>query len=59
MADVEDVAGLTDAAAELIERTEERQQCIEQALETIPPYDWNAVGRRYFEEVYRPLLSES
>ncbi|MFQ5873147.1 MAG: glycosyltransferase family 4 protein [Dehalococcoidia bacterium] len=56
LVDVEDVDGLASSTAELIERPELRRRIGETGLRTIQPYDWSAIGRRYVEELYRPIL---
>ena len=57
LVDVEDVEGLTEAAARLLEGPALRQRCVEHGLETITGYDWPLVARQYYERVYRYLFS--
>ena len=56
LVDVEDVDGLTQSAAELIERPDLRHRFANAALQTIQPYDWPVLARRYVDELYRPVM---
>ena len=58
LADPEDVDGLSEGVAGLIEQTEERQQLISNGLEDIKAYDWPKIAARYYHEVYAPVLWE-
>jgi len=55
--EVEDVDGLVDAAAHLIEHPDQRQRCVENALTTVQRYDWSQIALQYYERVYKPLLA--
>ena len=55
LADIEDVEGLVRGAAELIEHPNLRRHIARNGLRTIQAYDWSVLGKRYAEELYRPL----
>lgn len=57
LAGIEDVDGLVEGVVQLIERPDLRWRIAEQGLRAIRAYDWSVLGRRYAEELYRPLLN--
>lgn len=59
LADVEDVPGLVAAAEQMLDDTALRERCINNGLQTVRAYDWPAIARRYWEEVYAPLVGGS
>jgi glycosyltransferase involved in cell wall biosynthesis len=56
LADVEDVASLTEFAVTLIEDFQLRENCRSQALEDVQQYDWPLIAERYYCELYQPVL---
>jgi glycosyltransferase involved in cell wall biosynthesis len=57
LADVEDVDTLVEYMAELIEDAELRDKLAFNGLSNIAAYRWSAIARRYYEDVYLPLLN--
>ena len=57
LADVEDIDGLTRAAASFIDDALFAQRCANVGLVTVQAYDWAAIARRYHTWVYRELLA--
>jgi len=58
LADSEDVAGLVEYVAQLIEQPELRRQLTQNGLNTIADYGWQQIAARYYRELYQPLLDE-
>jgi glycosyltransferase involved in cell wall biosynthesis len=56
LAEVEDVASLTEFAVTLIEDFQLRENCRSQALEDVQQYDWPLIAERYYCELYQPVL---
>jgi len=58
LADSEDVDSLAEHVARLIEQPELRDRLATNGLTSIVSYDWHHIAARYYQELYRPLLSE-
>jgi len=56
LAEVENVAALTECANSLIEDHSLADNCRSQALEDAKSLDWSFVAGRYYEGLYEPLL---
>jgi glycosyltransferase involved in cell wall biosynthesis len=56
IAPIEDVEALTKKVSSIISDEDLRLQVIEKGLIDITNYDWKVIARRYFSELYRPLL---
>lgn len=59
LADVEDVPALVAAAQQMLDDAALRKQCVQNGLQTVQSYDWPAIARRYWEQVYAPLMADS
>jgi glycosyltransferase involved in cell wall biosynthesis len=58
LAEVEDVESLTIHAKDILERTGLRERCRNQALKEVRDYDWPLIAKRYFLELYQPVLQQ-
>lgn len=56
LANVEDVQTLTNQVRRLSRDLRLQDQLTFQALKEVTNYSWESIARRYFEELYRPLL---
>ncbi len=56
LADVDDIDGLTAAAATLIDHPALRYELAQRALVTIQSYDWTVLAPQYAEQLYYPLI---
>lgn len=59
LTDVEDVAGLVTAAQQMLDDPILRETCVANGLETIRAYGWPEIARRYWEQLYAPLITTS
>ena len=58
LADVEDASGLAEKAAELCLDPDYRHRCCQQALEDVRDYAWCNIARQYYEQLYKPHLTQ-
>lgn len=56
LAQIEDVDALAAAAGRMLDDPGLRERCVRAGIETARGYGWDAIARRYYEEVYAPLL---
>ena len=56
LAQIEDVAALTDHAEKLIEEPSLSDECRRNALGEVKLYDWNRIAKQYYTKLYKPLL---
>jgi glycosyltransferase involved in cell wall biosynthesis len=56
LADIEDIDGLVENTACLIESKDIKRNFIENELQSIQPFDWSFIASRYYEEIYFPIL---
>ena len=56
LAPSEDSVSLADSAATVLADEGLRSRVVEQGLKDVGAYDWDALAKRYFDEVYMPLL---
>ncbi|MEM7802911.1 MAG: glycosyltransferase, partial [Chloroflexota bacterium] len=59
MTEVEDVGQMVCAIESLYQDHALAKTFVMNGLKTAAQYTWNAAGRRYYEEVYAPLLSKN
>lgn len=59
LCDVGDAEGLAQAILDVAEDRSGRTRMLEAARQSVAVCDWANVGRRHYEEVYRPLLEDS
>ncbi len=57
LAEVEDVEALTQYTLQLIENKSLREKLRENGLHTVQHYDYKIIAQRYYNELYKPLLS--
>ena len=55
--DVEDADGLAKAASNLIDSPELRSRLAQNGLATAAEHDWSITAMRYYDQVWKPLLS--
>lgn len=55
----EDVDGLAELVARLIDDRGLGHSLARAGLETIQDYDWTLIADRYYQEIYRPLLDQA
>lgn len=58
LAEVEDVAGLTEHIITLIEDAQLRQACRHQAWQDVQQYRWSLIAERYYDELYHPVFKK-
>jgi len=58
LVEVEDMDSMVRAAERLIEDVDLRRRLVENALQTVQPYDWSIVARTYYDQIYAPLLEK-
>lgn len=58
LADVEDVEMLAEKARRILDDGAMAKKMTENALETIRNYSWEDIAKRYYAEIYSPLLEE-
>lgn len=56
MADVENVMALESQVRRLVDDQALKERLVSQAQKNVVNYSWDTIARRYFEELYRPLL---
>jgi glycosyltransferase involved in cell wall biosynthesis len=56
LADIEDSHTLVENIIQLIENKNLRSRIIANGINDIKPYDWETIARRYYNELYKPLL---
>lgn len=56
ISDIEDVDGLTAQCISLIENRELHSTIVKTALKEIPVYSWANIAKRYYAEIYNPLM---
>ena len=56
IADVDDISTLADQMAEIIETPVKSKRLVANGLETVKSFDWQIISRRYYFEIYKPLL---
>jgi glycosyltransferase involved in cell wall biosynthesis len=56
LADIEDSHTLAENIIQLIENKNLRSRIITNGINDIKPYDWETIARRYYNELYKPLL---
>ena len=57
LSDVGDVDALASSVGRLADDVELREKLAVHGRLTAESYDWDSIGRRYANEVYRPLLN--
>jgi glycosyltransferase involved in cell wall biosynthesis len=58
LVEVEDIEGITEAAARLIEDVDLQCRFRKNALQTVQSYDWSIIARTYHDKIYNPLLEK-
>lgn len=58
IADSEDRESLAEHAARILTEPDLRGRIVDRALGDVASYDWMVLARRYYEEVYAPLLKQ-
>lgn len=58
LADVEDVEMLAEKARRILDDGAMAKKMTENALKTIRDYSWEDIAKRYYAEIYSPLLEE-
>lgn len=56
LVEVEDVNGITKYADMLIENQSLRSNFIQNGFETVKNYDYKIIAKRYYDELYKPLM---
>ena len=59
LVEVEDVQGLAESAARMLEDDGLRRMVSSNGYATSMGYEWSEIAKRYHDEVYRPLLVEA
>lgn len=59
LADVDDVETLTEKARKIIDNKDLATMLINNALNTVKDYSWEEIAKRYYEEIYSPLVEEA
>ena len=56
LADIEDLDTLTKNMTQLIDNKSLRSRLVANGINGIKPYDWEIIARRYYNELYKPIL---
>ncbi len=56
MTEIEDVGDLAERTGELLESEDLRERFASRGLRTSAEFDWQVIGERYANNVYRPLM---
>lgn len=59
LVDIENVEGLANAVAILINDPEKRVQISRKGLDTAQAYDWGNIADQYYLQLYKPLLKQA
>jgi glycosyltransferase involved in cell wall biosynthesis len=58
LADVEDVEMMTEKARKILDGGDTVKRMVKNGLETVRDYSWEEIAKRYYAEIYSPLLEE-
>ena len=56
LAEVDDVETLRERARELLDHADLRENCRRQALDEVRQFDWDVIAKRYYQQLYAPLV---
>jgi glycosyltransferase involved in cell wall biosynthesis len=59
LVEVEDLEGLVECAAQVLEDQALRRRLVQAGLETVQDYDWSVLAEAHWRLAYRPLLEEA
>jgi glycosyltransferase involved in cell wall biosynthesis len=59
LVDIENVEGLANAVAELIDDPKKREEIRRKGLEAAQKYDWGKIADQYYLQLYKPLLMQA
>lgn len=59
LADVDDVEMLTENARDILDDENFAKKMVENGLKVVRDYSWEEITKRYYEEIYSPLVEEA